>query len=97
MAMLFVSHDLGVVRRVCDRVLVMRDGRVVEEGAAEDVFTRPRSPYTRDLLAAVPRLEGTRLEGTRLEGTRLEGTGPGGTGASVTPAARSASGVPASG
>ena len=92
MAMLFVSHDLGVVRRVCDRVLVMRDGRVVEEGAAEDVFTRPRSPYTRDLLAAVPR-----LDGTRLEGTRLEGTGAGGTGASVTPAARSASGVPASG
>ncbi|MEV0620123.1 ABC transporter ATP-binding protein [Nonomuraea sp. NPDC050404] len=55
-AMLFISHDLGVVHHVADRVLVMKDGRVVEEGGVEDVFTRPRHPYTRALVAAVPRM-----------------------------------------
>ncbi|MGW4964770.1 dipeptide ABC transporter ATP-binding protein [Nonomuraea sp. NPDC004186] len=55
-AMLFISHDLGVVHHVSDRVLVMKDGRVVEEGDVTEVFTRPRHPYTRELVAAVPRL-----------------------------------------
>ncbi|QYC41507.1 Glutathione import ATP-binding protein GsiA [Nonomuraea coxensis DSM 45129] len=54
-AMVFISHDLGVVHHVADRVLVMKDGRVVEEGDVEDVFARPRHPYTRALVAAVPR------------------------------------------
>ncbi|TQS28205.1 ABC transporter ATP-binding protein [Microbispora sp. KK1-11] len=57
-ALLFISHDLGVVRRLSDRVLVMKDGRVVEEGDADEVFHHPRHPYTRELLAAVPRLPG---------------------------------------
>ncbi|MEV8453253.1 ABC transporter ATP-binding protein [Streptomyces sp. NPDC052095] len=52
-ALLFVSHDLSVVRRISDRVLVMKDARVVEEGDAEEVFDAPRHPYTRALLAAV--------------------------------------------
>ncbi|TMR94210.1 dipeptide ABC transporter ATP-binding protein [Nonomuraea basaltis] len=56
-AMLFISHDLGVVHHVADRVLVMKDGRVVEEGDVEHVFTRPRHPYARALVAAVPRVE----------------------------------------
>ncbi|MFI6789946.1 dipeptide ABC transporter ATP-binding protein [Nonomuraea sp. NPDC050383] len=55
-ALLFISHDLGVVHHLCDRVLVMKDGRVVEEGGVDEVFHRPRDPYTRDLVAAVPRL-----------------------------------------
>ncbi|MEU4516571.1 ABC transporter ATP-binding protein [Nonomuraea wenchangensis] len=55
-AMVFISHDLGVVHHVADRVLVMKDGRVVEEGDVEDLFTRPCHPYTRALVAAVPRL-----------------------------------------
>ncbi|CAM2994658.1 nickel import ATP-binding protein NikD [Prescottella defluvii] len=50
----FVSHDLAVVRRIADRVVVMRGGRVVEEAAAEDVFGRPGHEYTRRLLDAVP-------------------------------------------
>lgn len=51
---LFVAHDLSVVRHICDRILVMHRGRVVEEGPVEDVFTNPREDYTRLLLSAIP-------------------------------------------
>ncbi|MEU3825888.1 ABC transporter ATP-binding protein [Streptomyces sp. NPDC029080] len=59
-AVLLVSHDLGVIAGMADRVAVMRDGRVVEQGPAPDVFHRPREPYTRQLLAAVPRIDTAR-------------------------------------
>ena len=52
MAMLFITHDLGVVRRFADRVYVMRAGEVVESGAAAEILNRPRHPYTRMLLDA---------------------------------------------
>ncbi|KPI25851.1 Monosaccharide-transporting ATPase [Actinobacteria bacterium OV320] len=57
LALVFVAHDLAVVRQVSDRVAVMRRGRVVEEGPADEVYESPRDPYTRQLLAAVPALD----------------------------------------
>ena len=55
MAMLFITHDLGIVRKIADRVCVMRDGKIVEQGPRERVFTAPEHPYTRALLAAEPK------------------------------------------
>ena len=54
MSYLFVSHDLNVVRLLCDRVIVMRAGRIVEQGATERVLSAPQEQYTRDLLNAIP-------------------------------------------
>jgi peptide/nickel transport system ATP-binding protein len=54
MGMIFVTHDLSVVRVLCDRVVVMREGRIVEQGATEAVFADPRHPYTQALLDAIP-------------------------------------------
>src|SRR3954463_5675180 len=54
MAMLFITHDLGIVRKIADRVCVMKDGKIVEENAVADIFKTPQHPYTRALLAAEP-------------------------------------------
>ncbi len=54
LAMAFISHDLSVIRAVCNRVYVLRSGRVVEEGACEEIFADPKHEYTRALLDAIP-------------------------------------------
>ena len=54
MAILMISHDLNVVRRLCSRVCVMQRGKLVEDRAVEDIFRQPRHPYTKQLIAAIP-------------------------------------------
>jgi len=54
LTMLFISHDLSVVRKLCDRVMVMHRGKIVEQGLTEQIYGCPQAPYTQALLAAVP-------------------------------------------
>jgi peptide/nickel transport system ATP-binding protein len=65
---LFISHDLGVVRYLSDRIAVLYLGRIMELGTAETVFAGPHHPYTEALLSAVPSLDGTHRERIRLDG-----------------------------
>jgi peptide/nickel transport system ATP-binding protein len=58
MSILFISHDLAVVAELCDRVAVMRQGRIVEQGPADQVMSSPSHPYTAELLESVPKLAG---------------------------------------
>jgi len=66
----FISHHLGVIYHVSDRVLVMKDGRIVEAGDVEQIFHHPRHEYTRSLLAAVPTLDGVAVRPRRAEATK---------------------------
>lgn len=52
---LFISHDLSLVKRLCERIVVMKDGAVVEQGDCREIFEHPREDYTRNLIAAIPR------------------------------------------
>ena len=56
-SILFISHDLNVVRKLCLRTLVMQKGRVVEEGATEELFTHPQTEYTKELLDSIPKFQ----------------------------------------
>jgi oligopeptide/dipeptide ABC transporter ATP-binding protein len=69
MAVVLITHDLGVVAEVCDRVIVMYGGQVVEEGTVEQIFRDPRHPYTQGLLQAIPRLGAHRDELAVIPGT----------------------------
>jgi oligopeptide/dipeptide ABC transporter ATP-binding protein len=68
-AVLYISHDLSLVRRICDRVAVMYAGRIVEMGTTDQIFSDPRHPYTRGLLAAIPSRSHERGRLTAIEGT----------------------------
>lgn len=63
MALIFVTHDLSVVADICDRVVVMYAGQVVEQAAINDLYYRPQHPYTEALLASMPQASGTRTDG----------------------------------
>ncbi|WP_405464366.1 dipeptide ABC transporter ATP-binding protein [Streptomyces griseoaurantiacus] len=88
LALVFVAHDLAVVRQVSDRVAVMRRGRLVEYGPADQVYDAPEDPYTRQLLAAVPALDPAVVARRRAErkGAEAPGTptGPGEIGGRMT-------------
>jgi oligopeptide transport system ATP-binding protein len=69
---LFIAHDLAVVRGMSDEIAVMRNGRIVEQGEADEIYTRPRTDYTRRLLASVPVADPERIEARRIERQRLQ-------------------------
>jgi len=73
LTMIFIAHQLAVISRLADRVAIMYLGRIVETGATADVFANPRHPYTRALLEAHPRIDGTRV---RKPATRAETPSP---------------------
>ena len=56
MSVLFISHDLSLIRQLCSRVLVMQHGKVVEMGEVETIFSNPQEPYTKKLIAAIPKV-----------------------------------------
>jgi oligopeptide/dipeptide ABC transporter ATP-binding protein len=74
MAILLITHDLSIVARLCDRVLVMYAGRIVEAGTARAIFARPRHPYTAGLLASIPRIDQPAREVRPIRGAPLDAT-----------------------
>lgn len=57
MAVLFISHDLSLVKRLCHRIIVMHNGNMVESGVTEEIFYHPKEDYTKELINAIPKLE----------------------------------------
>ena len=72
MSIIIITHDLGVVADMCDNIIVMYAGQILEEGTADDIFNRTKHPYTQKLLASVPSLEMSRDESLH----SIEGTPP---------------------
>ena len=68
LALIFITHNLGIVAKMCDRLVVMYAGRVVESGPVSQVFNEPAHPYTRALLNAIPRMSDSRQRLTAIEG-----------------------------
>ncbi|HQC83007.1 MAG TPA: ABC transporter ATP-binding protein, partial [Bacillota bacterium] len=77
MAIIFITHNLGVVAEICDRVTVMYAGKIVEQGNVEDIFYRPHHPYTMGLLRSMPRLDAEEYERLiPIEGTPVDMLNP---------------------
>ena len=57
LTLIFIAHDLAIVRTLCERVVVMQHGRIVEDGASAEIFARPAHPYTAALIAAIPSID----------------------------------------
>ena len=74
LGMLFIAHDLGAVRQVSRRIMVMYLGKIMEEGPADEIFDNPRNPYTRTLLAAIPSVKRGRIHRTALENGGADST-----------------------
>jgi peptide/nickel transport system ATP-binding protein len=75
-AIMLITHDLGVVAEMCQRVVVMYAGRKVEEGPVEEIFARPLHPYTRGLLGSVPKLGSSLVDGGRSKLAEIPGLVP---------------------
>ena len=75
-AIMLITHDLGVVAEMCQRVVVMYAGRKVEEGPVEEIFARPLHPYTRGLLGSVPKLGSSLVDGGRAKLAEIPGLVP---------------------
>ena len=72
-AIILITHDLGIVSDICDRVLVMYGGEIVEAGAIDDIYYRPQHPYTKGLLACLPKVNAGRREKLKpIEGTPID-------------------------
>ena len=56
-SLIFISHDLAVVRRIAHRIIVMKDGEIIEEGMTEEIFKNPKKEYTKELITAIPKFE----------------------------------------
>jgi len=76
LSILFISHDLSVIRHICDRIAVMYLGRVVETGPSEQVITDPQHPYTKALLSAIPKLGVSRHDRITLKGELPDPSAP---------------------
>ena len=87
MSVLLITHDLGVIAEMCDRVAVMYAGRIVEFGSALDIFDRPAHPYTRGLLASRPKISAGSQWLATIEGN-VPGVGKVGEGCSFAPRCR---------
>ena len=74
MAILFITHDLGIVRKFADRTCVMTGGHIVEAGPTAEIFAAPRHDYTKKLLASFPSLRGERGDFVRTGTTQPGGT-----------------------
>ncbi len=75
LAMIFISHDIRVVSKISDRILVMYGGRIVEDGPAKAVISAPHHPYTRGLIAAIPAIDGPKGQVTSIPGEVTDLTG----------------------